>query len=179
MTVKDLNRRWAITTVLAIAAFAVLAILDSRLKTITGFGTVDLQKVNTAAAVDNIRAHWFYSANALAAGFSLGFDYLFMPLWGFAFFYSGLIVRERFTPKPGFPRRAMQFVAAIPLAGALADVLENSLETKMLVTGATDALANMAFTATQAKWACFFVGIVLLLGAITARLLRRKTEEPD
>jgi hypothetical protein len=101
MTVRELNRRWLWTTAMAIAAFAVLAFLDQRLEAETGYGTRDLQLVATAAGVNDILAHWYAPANAIAAGFSLGFDYLFMPLYAFAFFYSALIVRERFTPKQG------------------------------------------------------------------------------
>jgi hypothetical protein len=178
MTVKQLHRNWLWTTLFAIAAFAVLAALDTQLKAATGFGTADLQKVATAAAVEEIRAHWFSSSNAIAAGFSLGFDYLFMPLWGFAFYFSGIIVRERFMPKPGLARRAMAMIAVVPLAGALFDMAENGLETKMLVSGPTDQLANLAFTATTAKWVCFVVGAVLLLGALVARMTGRKAAEP-
>jgi hypothetical protein len=177
MTVKQLHRNWLWTTLFAIAAFAVLAVLDTGLKASTGFGTADLQKVNTAAGIEEIRAHWFSSANALTAGFSLGFDYLFMPLWGFAFYFSGIIVRERFAPKAGLARRAMALIAVVPMAGALFDVAENSLEAKMLISGATDQLANLAFTATTAKWGCFIVGALLLLGALVARMTGRKAAQ--
>jgi hypothetical protein len=176
MTIQQLRRRWAITTVLAIVSFAVLAFLDQRLKAVSGFGTFDLQKVSDAGAVSDILAHWYAPSNAVTAGFDLGFDYLFMLLYGLAFFYSGLLVRERLAPKRGLLRRALQFVAAIPVAGALADVVENGLETKMLVTGPTDQIAMLAFTATQAKLICFYIGIVLLIGAILARLTRPKAD---
>ncbi len=174
MTIQQLHRRWLWLTLAAIAAFAVLAFLDLRLKAATGVGTRELQAVATGAGVNDILGHWYAPANAIVAGFNLGFDYLFMPLYGFAFFYSGIIVRERFTPKPGLARRAMQFVAAIPLAGMLADVIENTLETRMLVAGASDEIANLAFTATTAKLLCFYLGLVLLLAAIVARLVKAK-----
>jgi hypothetical protein len=109
-------------------------------------------------------------------GFSLGFDYLFMPLYAFAFFYSGLIVRERFTPKPGLARRAVQFAAAIPLAGMLFDAAENALETRILISGPTDQLASLAYSATQVKLVCFYIGLLLLIGAIVARLMRQKLQ---
>jgi hypothetical protein len=178
MTVKQLHIRWLWTTVLAFAAFAVLVFLDGRLKSVTGFGTVDLQKVATAQDFANILAHWYAPTVAVLAGFNLGFDFLFMPLYALSFFYSGLIVRERYTPNPGFPRRAMQFVAAIPLAGAVADAIENGLETQVLVSGSTnDSLANLAFTATNAKMLCFYIGLALLAGAIVARLAPRRSED--
>jgi len=177
MTVKQLHRRWAITTVLAIIAFAILAYFEARLTAASGQNIRALQFVNTADGFSTIFGAWIARPNAAMAGFSLGFDYLFMPLYAFAFYYSGLIVRERFTPKPGTPRRLMQLVAAIPLAGALADAVENGLEAHMLFSGPTDHLANIAYTATNAKMICFYIGLVLLLGAIVARMLRRKTEE--
>jgi hypothetical protein len=72
----------------------------------------------------------------------------------------------------------MQFVAAIPLAGAVADAIENGLETQVLVSGSTnDSLANLAFTATNAKMLCFYIGLALLAGAIVARLAPRKSED--
>ncbi len=103
--VRSLNRRWAWTSLCAIGAFAVLAILDTRLKSATGFGTADLQRATTVDDVNLILVAWSTSRSAILAGFNLGFDYLFMPLWGFALFYGGLAARERFAPEPGTVRR--------------------------------------------------------------------------
>lgn len=88
MTLKTLLLRWQWTTLLAIAAFAVLYSLDNGLKTATGAGTVDLQTAQTAMEYKRILAAWIARPHAATAGFNLGFDYLFMPLYGFAFYYS-------------------------------------------------------------------------------------------
>ena len=45
---KTLLRRWEWTTLLAIAVFGILVYLDTGLKAATGYGTVDLQSVQTA-----------------------------------------------------------------------------------------------------------------------------------
>lgn len=174
MKIRLLTFRWAWTTLAAIAAFAVLAWLDLRLKAHTGYGTVDLQKVTTAQGVNAIASRWVTRDHAATAGFSLGFDYLFMPLYGFAFYYSGLIVRDWIGTKPGLVRRVLTLVAAVPLAGAIADAVENALEAKMLIAGADDGTAQIAFLATNAKLICFFVGLALLVLALLSFLAKRR-----
>ncbi|MBI3675905.1 MAG: hypothetical protein HY243_04735 [Proteobacteria bacterium] len=174
MKIRLLTFRWAWTTMGALAAFAVLAWLDLRLKAHTGYGTVDLQKVATAQGFDAIVNRWLAHDDAATAGFSLGFDYLFMPLYGFAFYYSGLIVRDWIGAKAGLIRRVLTLVAAVPLAGAVADAVENALETKMLIAGADDRTAQIAFLATNAKSSCFFVGLALLVLTLPSFLAKRR-----
>jgi hypothetical protein len=178
---KTLLRRWAWTTVLAFAAFGILFYLDHRLKAATGFGTVDLQSARTAMDFKRVFAAWIARQHSAAAGFSLGFDYLFMPLYGFAFFYSGIIAREAFVPKKGLARRLLNYLALVPIAGALADAAENALEFSMMINGPTDELAQLAFTATNAKTVCFYVGLALLVAAIGGffKLRAPKTDEEN
>ena len=82
MPVKTLYFRWAWTFAAAVAVFAVLAYVDLKLKAETGWGTVDLQHVWTANGVRAITIAWLARRDAVMAGFNLGFDYLFMPLYG-------------------------------------------------------------------------------------------------
>jgi hypothetical protein len=172
MKINRLTLRWAWTSAAAIAVFAVLATLDLKLKAHSGFGTVDLQKVATADGFTRIAGAWIARSDALPAGFNLGFDYLFMPLYGFAFYYGALIARDAFA-RAGIFRRLFTLLAAIPLAGAIFDAVENGLETLMLANGPTDQLAALAYAATGAKMICFFIGLALwLLGIIG--LFRRK-----
>ncbi len=166
MPLKTLLRRWEWLTLLAIGAFAVLSFLDIGLKSATGYGTVDLQSAQTAADFKRIFFAWIVQKHAATAAFSLGFDYLFMLLYGLAFFYSAIIAREAFLAKKGLPRRLMNYLALIPLAGALADAVENALEFSMLVDGANDTMAALAFRASTAKTICFTVGLVLLAAAL-------------
>src|SRR5439155_13842675 len=49
ITKQSLPRRWAITSLLGAVVFAVLAWSDLRLKSLSGYGTADLQGISTAA----------------------------------------------------------------------------------------------------------------------------------
>lgn len=161
--------RLAWTSALAIGCFAVLAAIDLQLKHESGFGAVDLQKVWTAGAMQNVIAAWGSPRHAAMAGFGLGFDYLFMPAYGFAFYYGALSARDAFVRNPGLLWRAVTILALVPLAGALFDAAENALETYAVFNGATDALAMDAYVATTAKFVCFWIGFVLwVLGVISA-----------
>lgn len=166
MPLKTLLLRWQWTTLLAIAVFAILYSFDTGLKAATGAGTVDLQSAHSAIEYKQIFAAWIARQHSATAGFSLGFDYLFMPLYGFAFYYSGIIAREAFTPTKGLVRRFLNYLSLVPLAGATADAIENALEFSMMISGATDSSAQLAFTASNVKTVCFYVGLVLLVAAI-------------
>lgn len=168
---RSLNRRWAWTSGCAIAAFAVLAILDTRLKAVTGYGTADLQRATSADAVNLILVAWNSERRAALAGFSLGFDYLFMPLWGFALFYGCLAARERFAPNPGGFRRLLTFLAAVPLAGMLLDAAENAIELGWILRSVSERDILIGSTATAAKWLCVIVGLLLSLAALMGRLI--------
>lgn len=173
MPLKILLRRWAWTTLLALAAFGLLFYLESDLKAATGYGTVDLQSVQTALEFKRTFAAWIARQHSAMAGFSLGFDYLFMPLYGFSFFYSGIITREAFAARKRLARRLLNYLALVPLAGALADAVENALEFTMMIDGPTDQLAQLAYRATSAKTICFYVGLVLLAVAFAGFLKLR------
>jgi hypothetical protein len=151
----------------------VLALLDQKLKAQSGFGTLDLQHAKTAADVQNVMAAWGPARDGVLAGFNLGFDYLFMPLYGFSFYYGALMARDAFAPKAGLIRRLLTLLAAVPLAGGIFDAAENAIETYMVVNGATDPLAFYAFTATSAKLVCFVIGLVLMLIGVLG-LFRKK-----
>ena len=172
-----INRRWAILSIAALAAFAVLAVIDTRLKRITGFGALDLQRASTAAAVQTIALAWATPGRAFMAGLSLGFDYLFMPLYGFAFYYAARSARESFAPQPNALRVALLIAAFIPLLGALLDVGENALEALMLMRGPSDGIAALAATFSSAKWLCIFIGFVLALAGLVGLFWRRRLEQ--
>jgi hypothetical protein len=168
-----LVRRWAVTTVLAGCVFAVLAWSDLRLKALSGFGTADLQGFSTAAEYRQAFLVW-PSLYAVRAGFNWGLDYLLMPLYAAAFFYSGIIAREAFAPRPGRARRILTLLAAVPIAGAALDAAENGLELAMMLSGASDRLARIAFIVSNAKGMALMVGLALLLGAVLARVQDRQ-----
>jgi hypothetical protein len=179
MKLKTLIRLWLWVTAMAIAAFAVLAVLENKLKATTGFGVVDLQSARTAFEYKRAFAAWIARESAAAVGFSLGFDFLFMPLYAISFYFSAMLVREAFTPKKGIARRLVDYLGFLPVVAAIADAVENSLEFNMFASGASDSIAAAAYTATEIKWVCFIAGFVLLLAAIpgVVRLRRPKKDE--
>jgi len=172
ITKQILARRWAVSSVLAALVFAVLTWSDLRLKSLTGFGTADLQGFATADQYRQAFLVW-PSRYAARAGFNWGLDYLLMPLYAAAFFYSGILAREGFAPRPGRLRRILTLLAAVPIAGALLDAVENALQLRMLLTGATDQAAGIALYVSNAKWVAIYVGVALWLGAILARQQER------
>ena len=86
---------------------------------------------------------------------------------------------EGFAPKPGGLRRIILMAAMVPLVGALADAAENALQLTMLLTGATDTLASLSSTASSVKNAALLVGLVLLLGAVMARINLRRMRKAN
>ena len=84
------------STLAAAAVFGVLAWSDMRLKALSGYGTADLQSFSTAAQYRAAFLVW-PSRYAVRAGFDWGLDYLLMPLYAAAFFYSGILAREAFA----------------------------------------------------------------------------------
>jgi len=173
ITKQILVRRWAVTTVSAGCVFAVLAWSDLRLKALSGFGTADLQGFSTAAEYRQAFLVW-PSLYAVRAGFNWGLDYLLMPLYAAAFFYSGIIAREAFAPRPGRARRILTLLAAVPIAGAVLDAAENGLQLTMMLSGASDPMARIAFIVSNAKWMALMVGVALLLGAVLAQVQDRR-----
>ena len=175
ITKQSLTLRWTLTSLLAAIVFAVLAWSDLRLKSLSGFGTSDLQGFSTAAQYRQAFLVW-PSLYAVRAGFNWGLDYLLMPLYAAAFFYSGILTREAFAPRPGRLRRILTLLAAVPIAGAVLDGIENALEFGMMLTRPTDEMARIAFTISNAKWVALYVGLALWLGAILARQQERQQQ---
>jgi hypothetical protein len=173
ITKQALVRRWIVSTLAAAIVFAILAWLDWRLKAMSGVATSDLQGFNTAVAYRWAFLHW-PSRYAVRAGFNWGLDYLLMPLYAAAFFYSGILTREAFAPRPGTLRRILTLLSAVPIAGAVLDAIENALELDQLLSGASDNLARIAFTVSNAKWMAVYVGLILLVGAVMARVAERR-----
>jgi hypothetical protein len=173
ITKQALVRRWTLSTLAATIVFAALAWSDWRLKALSGVGTADLQGFNTAVQYHWAFLHW-PARYAVRAGFNWGLDYLFMPLYAAAFFYSGILTREAFAPRPGRFRRILTLLCAVPIAGAVLDAIENGLEMEQMLSGPTDDLARLAFTVSNAKWMAVYTGLILLVGAAMATLAERR-----
>jgi len=178
---KALNARWAWTSAAAVAAMLVLNLADTVLRARTGYGAVDLQGVGTGWGLRQIFDRWISPPDSVLVGFGLGFDYLFMPLYGAALYFGAIVARERFAAKPGARRRIMALLAMAPIAGALFDACENGLEIAMLSNGPSDTLAALAAEATTAKYAGVLVGLALTLAAVVSLLVTaaRTRKEKD
>lgn len=173
ITKQLLVRRWAVSTLLAILVFAVLAASDLRLETLSGFGTAELQRFSTAQQYNAAFMVW-PSVYAVRAGFNWGLDYLLMPLYAASFFYSAIIAREAFAPAGSRFHRIITMLAAVPVAGAMLDMFENALQLFMMLSGATDGLARIALTVSSAKLIALMLGVVMLVGAVLAQVQERQ-----
>lgn len=173
ITKQVLTRRWAISSVLSALVFAIVAWMDLQLKSRSGFGVADLQGYATAGQYRAAFLVW-PSLYAVRAGFVWGLDYLLMPLYAAAFFYSGILAREAFAPRPGQLRRILTLLAAVPIAGAVLDGIENALQLGMMLSSPTDQMARIALSVSNAKWMAIYVGVALWLGALWGRQLERQ-----
>jgi hypothetical protein len=171
---KALNARWAWTTGAAIVLLVALNLLDSELKARTGFGAVSLQGIGTGWGIRSIADHWTSPPDAVLAGFALGLDFLFIPLYGAALFFGSIAALDRYAPRPGRLRRIMTLLALAPIGAAICDVIENALELLMLQRAATDTMASIALEATAGKYVGIVIGIVLSLAALAGRFIKPK-----
>lgn len=169
---KALNARWAWTTGAAIVLLVVLNLLDSALRARTGYGTVSLQGVSTGWGIRTVADHWTSPPDAVLAGFALGIDFLFIPLYGAALFFGSIAAVDRYAPRPGRLRRVMTLLALAPIGAAICDVIENGLELLTLQRAATDTMASIALEATAGKYLGVLIGIVLSLAALAGRFIK-------
>ena len=175
MTIDNasLRRRWLWTTVLTFVVMAVLGGLDAQIKAASGYGILDLEFTSTAGGVNAIMSAWAQAGMLAQMGFLMGFDYVYMPAYGFSLFYGALAARAAFA-KSDQARRIVTLLAFAPLLGAGFDVIENALEAKMLFTGATERLAGLTYAVTLVKFALIAIGLALalagLVGLVTGRL---------
>lgn len=173
ITKQVLVRRWALSTLAAVAVFAVLAWSDMRLKALSGYGTADLQNFSTAAEYRAAFLVW-PSRYAVRAGFDWGLDYLLIPLYAAAFFYSGILAREAFALRGSRLARILTTLSAVPIAAAMLDAAENALQLSMMLSAPTDQMAFIAFTVSRAKWMAVTVGLLLLAAALFGQVMERR-----
>ena len=170
----DLYRRWIWSSVLAAVVYLILWALDARLKAQSGLGVRDLVDFGSAQPLRVALEHWWRPIFALSAGFGLGLGYLFLPLYGAAFYLSGIIAREAFAPRPGLLRRALDMLALAPIVGAACDAASRTLYFWLLMKGASDSLAALAAEAGMAADIAFLIGLALFIAAFVSVLAKRK-----
>ena len=173
ITKQALNTRWALASLSGAIVYAVLIWWDLRLKALSGYSTYDLQGFSTAHQYNDAFRVW-PSRYAVRAGFAWGIDYLLMPLYATAFFYSGILVREAFALRGSLLARILTALSVVPILGAALDAVENALQLSMMLTAPTDSRAAMALAVSNAKWIAVYVGFLLLAGALFARAMERR-----
>lgn len=171
---STLDRGWLWSTMLGLIVFAVLGGMDLWLKSLTGVSTTDLQGLATAAQFRLAFHAWAPEPYAVRAGFDLGLDYLLMPLYAVSFFLSSVVVAESFTPGKSRFRRYVLMAGMVAPVGALLDAIENALQLNMLLNGATDDLARIAYNVSSAKTVAVTIGVALLITAVVAKIGMRK-----
>jgi hypothetical protein len=176
---KALKTRLAWTSGAAFVVLAALNLVEGALKTRTGYGTVDLQGVGSDWGIRVIMDHWVSPPDSVLAGFGLGLDFLFIPLYGAALFFGAIVALDCIASRPGLLRRIMTLLALAPIAAALCDVLENCLELVMLTSGPTDALARLALEATAAKYVGIAIGLVLSIAGLIGLYWKRSAKTTD
>ena len=174
ITKEDLTRRWLVATLAGAAVYAVISGIDLQLKLRSGFGVADLAGFSRAGQYSAATFVWSQPGFGLRAGLVLGLEYLLMPLYALSFFFSGILAREAFAPRPGRLRRILTLLAAVPIAGALLDAGENGLELTLLLAPPNDTLAAIVHTLAAARAGAMIVGLLLLAGAVLARVAERQ-----
>lgn len=151
-------------------ALGILIRNDLRLRAISGFGVADLQGAHRPADFARLIDAWRAAgAEAMArAGFSLGWDYCFMMLYG-AFFIGAAFFA---TAESGRYRWAVQIVAVAMAIGTLLDGIENILQLEMLWHGVESAPARWASIVTATKWALVAPCMLLVAVALPLKGIR-------
>lgn len=171
---KALNARWAWTSGAAIVLLVIMNLLDAVLKARTGFSTMSLQGIGSGWDIRVIVDHWTAPPDAVLAGFLLGLDFLFIPLYGAALFFGALAAIDRFAPTGGQLRRIMTLLALAPVGAAICDGIENILQLYMLTHASTDMMASLALEATAAKYLGAAIGLVLSLAALAGHFWKKR-----
>jgi hypothetical protein len=165
-----LRAKWGWSAVLSLIPFAVMGWLDGIVKAAAGYGVLNLQFAGTAEKTSQILGAWTAAGVVPHVAFSLGLDYLFMALFGAAFFYAALVAREAYPSLRG----PLTLAAWAGPVAALLDALENAIHAGMVMGLCRPECVSLQYPVTLAKWALVVVGLVVSVIAITGlRRLKR------
>lgn len=147
--------------------------LDRLYKTdATPWGVVSFELAGDEARAQEILDAWAPSAtHKLWVAFVLGFDYLYLVVYGVAFSFGAATVAAKLAnTRPGLSRIA-RGVAYLQLAAPLCDAVENAGLMAMLVGAGTSPYAALSSGFAIAKFVCLGLALLLflLLGPMAAR----------
>ena len=136
-------------------------------------GILSLQFAGNVEDVGRILQSWSPRARTVAA-FTLGFDYLYMPLYaaGLSFLGATLTLVARRRGRPGLAGWVAG-VAWLPWLAAAADAVENAAALEMVLGGPDTPWPTVVRTAALSKFALLAFVVGTLLAGTVAVLLRR------
>ncbi|HYG27271.1 MAG TPA: hypothetical protein VD906_10215 [Caulobacteraceae bacterium] len=162
-----LRAKWGWSFLLSLIPFGVMAWLDAQAKAVAGYGILDLQFAATEARAGEILGAWTAAGIMPHIGFSLGIDYLYMPLYGAALFYGALVAREAYPSLRG----PLTLAAWAGPVAAVLDAVENAIHAGMVMGMCDLGCVTLQYPVTLGKWALVVVGLVASIIALAG--LRR------
>jgi hypothetical protein len=168
---------WPTLLALTIALTIVLQAVDAPLKTPAApQGIVSYELAGTTAAAQGILDSWDADAR-VHAGFSLGLDYLYMPVYaltiGLACAWAARVLGGR---RRGLGSLGRWLAFGLGLA-ALLDAVENYALTTMLFSAAADPWPAVARWCATGKFALIVVGLVYALAGFIFWLMTRRSRK--
>jgi hypothetical protein len=135
-------------------------------------GVLSLQFAGDVEDVGRILRSWSPRARAVAA-FSLGLDYLYMPIYaaGASFLGAKLALAARHRGRSGLAAW-VAVVAWLPWLAAAADATENAAALELVLGGPDDPWPTVVLTAALTKYALLALVIVTLLAGTAVLIMR-------
>jgi hypothetical protein len=169
------RREWVVVLVVAfLACVAVFTFHDRPLETEAApNGIVDLELAGSAEKAERIRQSWADNDALDEAGFSIGFDYVFLLV------YSTGLAALCALGAAAMRRRGVGLLATIGVlaawgawGAALCDAVENAAMLPLL-DRPTDSWASTAAAFATAKFVLLVIGLLFALTAGVAALVRK------
>ena len=156
---------------LTVLATVILQIIDGPLKTaLSPQGIVSFELAGTPAQSARILGGWDATAR-MYAGFSLGFDYLYMLSYTITVALAALWVTDVLSG--GWRRAGVWAAWGMGVAG-LADASENYFLWRLLIGNGPDSFPALARWAAILKFSLLGLGVLLAIAAVLRRLTSRK-----
>lgn len=159
-----------LTLLLTLLLLVVLQVINAPLRSAPApSGIVAYELAGTPAATQAILASWNPAAR-VAAGVSLGLDYLFMAAYASSIGLACVLTSQRFAARSWRRRLGVALAWGLLLAAAF-DALENYALIRLLLGSASASLPAVARLAALIKFALIGLGIgyALLAGLLSLR----------